>query len=120
MPAKYESGFPVKADNDYIFFSMALEHNYLEFEWIEDTYQMYAETIQDFNRMFIIYSKDPINKPRLIENMNVDVLSDEEKTAGYSSPKALPSEDFQKWLNNVRTYNKENMQVAIIDITITK
>jgi hypothetical protein len=120
MPAKYESGFPVKADRDYIFFSIAPQHNYLNFEWNEDTYQLYAEKKQDINRVFVIYSKDPINKPRLHDNLNQEAISEKEKKAGYSSPKALPSEDFQRWLNKIRSYEKENMQVAIIDITINK
>ncbi len=120
MPVKYESGFPVKSDREYIFFSTAKNHNYLNFEWHEDTYQLYAESAQDINRIFVIFSREPINKPRLHSDLNKDVLSTKELEEGYSSPKALPSEDFQKWLIAIRSFYKKDMQVAIIDITIEK
>ena len=125
MPENYESGFPVKADNEYIFFSTAPEHNYKgekEF-YLVDELELTAEKEIDLNRIFVVFSTSPINKPKLKqENKNLDnrFLSEFEKDKGYKMPYSLRSEDFQDWLNKNRSYRKEEMQVSIIDISIRK
>lgn len=121
MPVEYESGMPVKADREFIFFSMEKEHNYFEDEdFKEDVYRLYSKSKKDINRLFIIFSKTPLNKPKLDDNVKTDQLTEQEMAEGYTMPKALKSEDFQKWLNKCRSYRKNDMQVDIIDITITK
>jgi len=121
MPVEYESGMPVIADRGYIFFSRQPEHNYFEDEdFEEDVYTLYSDSKKDIHRLFIIFSKTPLNKPKLENNVQIEQLTEQEMAEGYTMPKALKSEDFQKWLNKCRSYRKKDMQVDIIDITITK
>jgi hypothetical protein len=40
--------------------------------------------------------------------------------SGYRLPKSLKSEDFQRWLNRYRSFEKANVEVDYIDITISK
>ena len=109
MSNEYEGGMPVKADKEYIFPSD--DFNYYSI--------LYAETMQDLSRMFIIFSKNPINKPFLKENINSVILSEFEKEQGYFTPDGLESVKFQKWLQKNR-YARKDIQVKFIDITITK
>lgn len=121
MPVEYESGMPVKADRKYVFFSNKPEHNYFEDnDFEEDVYTLSSESKKDINRLFIIFSKTPLNKPKLVSNVKTGQLTKQELDEGYTMPKTLKSEDFQKWLNKNRSYRKNDMQVEIIDITITK
>ncbi len=114
MPVKYEDGMPISADKEYILFSTDHEHNYIDDkDFIEDTYLLDAESAQDMNRLFIIFSKRPLNKPELKDNTKF------EKSQGYTLPKALKSEDFQNWLQKNRIFRKD-IQVKMIDITISK
>lgn len=121
MPAKYESGMPVKADKEYFLFTDNPGFDYFEEEEnFVDTYQLYSEALEDMNRIFVIFSKEPLNKPRLQKDIDKEVLSDKEIKEGYEIPKSLRSEDFQRWLNKNRSYAGEDMQVDIIDISISK
>lgn len=113
MPEEFEGGVPVSADRKYILFSNKPEFNYFpEKSFIPDTYSLTSNTAQDMNRIFVIFSKEPLNKPSL---KGVKELGD-----GFLLPKSLKSEEFQKWLNTYRSHEKANVQVSIIDITITK
>lgn len=105
MPVEYEGGVPVKADKKYILFTRQPEFRFTG-------YILYTPNQKSINRIFIIFSKDPLNKPSLS-----DIKVDE---AGYKLPKSLKSEDFQRWLNRYRSYEKANVEVDYIDITITK
>ena len=84
-----------------------------------DEYQLYAEKAQDLNRFFVIFSREPLNKPRLTINESTDI-TEKEAQEGYTVPLSLESEDFQRWLNKNRSFHLADMQVDIIDITITK
>lgn len=125
MPENYEGGFPVKADKEYIFFSTAADHDYKtkdEFYRVDEL-SLTAEKEIDLNRLFIIFSKEPINKPKLKQQnqaLENRFLTEFEKSKGYTMPYSLRSEDFQDWLNKNRSYRKEEMQVGIIDISIRK
>lgn len=113
MPAEFEGGVPVAADKKYILFTDKPQFNYFPGRnIIPDTYQLFCNSSQDMNRFFVIFSKTPLNKPSL-----KGVREIENK---YQLPKSLASEDFQKWLNGYRSMGKAEIQVAIIDITITK
>ncbi len=121
MPVEYESGMPVKADREYVFFSKKPENNYFEDkDFEEDVYTLYSDSKKDINRLFIIFSKTPLNKPKLVSNVKTGQLTKQELDEGYTMPKTLKSENFQKWLNKNRSYREKDMQVDIIDITITK
>jgi len=105
MPSEYEGGVPVKADKKYLLFTKQPEFNF-------SGYILYTSSPRSINRIFIIFSKTPLNKPSLS-----DVKVDE---AGYKLPKSLKSEDFQRWLNRYRSFEKANVEVDFIDITISK
>ena len=121
MPSKYECGMPVKADKEYFLFTDHPAFNYFkEEENLVDTYQLFTESMEDMNRIFIIFCRNPINKPRLQKDIDKELLSDKEIKEGYQIPGSLRSEDFQRWLNKNRSYGGKDMQVDIIDITISK
>lgn len=121
MPDKYESGIPVKADMEYFFFSNESGYNYfVEDGSINRAYTLFATKVHEMNRLFVIFSKVPLNKPELISLQKENFLSDEEIETGYTLPKSLSTENFQRWLNKNRTYTEAGMQVDIIDITITR
>lgn len=120
MPAKFEGGVPVLADQKYILFSDKPEFNYfLGSNIIPDTYQLEAKSAQDMDRIFVIFSKNPLNKPTLGDE-SVKLLNKEDLDKNIRLPKSLSSEDFQRWLNNYRSSGKSDVQVKIWDITITK
>jgi hypothetical protein len=113
MPAEFEGGVPVGADKKYILFSEKPEFNYFPGKkYITGPYLLYTNNARSINRLFIIFSKTPLNKPSLMEVKKVE--------GGYTLPKSLKSEDFQRWLNKYRSYEKANLEVDYIDITITK
>lgn len=120
MSSKYEGGMPIKADKEYFLFSNNPKFNYNEdSDFEEDTYQLTTENVKDLNRLFIIFSKNPLNKPNLETDIKKDLLSDREVKQGFSVPSSLPSEKFQQWLikhNSVRT----DIQTMPIDISISK
>jgi len=119
MPPKFENGMPVDADKEYIFFSTAADHNYFEDEYFEeDEYQLYPETQKDLNRLFVIFSKEPLDKPRLSENIDKQLVEELAKD-GYSIPKALESDKFQRWL--IKNHQiRSDLQVENIIISIEK
>ena len=120
MPAEFEGGVPVEADKKYILFSDKPEFDYFKGKGvIPDTYQLSTNNLQEMDRVFIIFSKTPLNKPSL-KDLSVSMLDRAEFENGYRLPKSLTSEDFQRWLNNYRSMEKNNVQVQIIDITITR
>jgi hypothetical protein len=100
MTLEFEGGVPVEADKKYFLFS-------------DVDYYLFTSSLQDMNRLFIIFSKTPLNKPSLRYNPKED-----EK--GYIFPKSISSEGFQRWLNSYRSIGRDNVQVEIVDITITK
>jgi hypothetical protein len=119
MTGKYEDEVPINADQEYYLFSREKQYSYFGDDNQADEYNMVAETIQDQNRIFIVFSTTPIPKPGLKEGMGIEELSDFEKQGGWKVPKALSSEDFQGWLIKNRIHNR-NISVKTIDITITK
>lgn len=117
MPEETGNNFKVEADKDYILFSDKEEFNYFEDNYFEeDTYELYAKTEKDLNRIFIIFSKKTLNKPRLKKGL-VEQEHKEYIEKGYEMPLQTDSESFQKWLVKTRSV-RDDVQVEIIDITI--
>ena len=112
MPAEFEGGVPVAADKKYILFSDNPEFDYFQGKKYVTPYLLYTNSERSINRLFIIFSKQPLNKPSLSDVQVVE--------GGYKLPKSLKSEDFQRWLNKYRSYEKVNVEVDYIDITISK
>lgn len=119
MNEKYKDGVPINSDQEYFLFSREKNYSYFGDENKADECNMVADKIQDQNRIFVIFSTTPIPKPELKEGMGSNELSDFEKQGGWRVPKALASEEFQKWLINNRLHNR-NISVKTIDITIMK
>jgi hypothetical protein len=120
MSVGFDSGVPIEADKKYILFSDKPEHSYfLKMNITPVTYELLANSNYDMNRLFIIFSINPLNKP-FLKDISETLLERKDYEKGYRLPKSLPSSDFQRWLNSYRSYNKNDVQVSIIDITITK
>jgi hypothetical protein len=112
MPKEYEGGVPV-SDKKYILFSDKPDFNYFpDKTFVPDTYSLYSDKVQEMDRIFVIFSPAPLNKPSLSGVKNID--------NNFQLPKSLDSEDFQRWLNSYRSLEKASVEVSIIDITITK
>lgn len=120
MTIGFDGGVPVEADKEYILFSDKPEYSYFQDKNITPvSYEMFAKSSFDMNRLFIIFSKKPLNKP-FLKDVSETLLERREYEKGYRLPKSLPSEDFQRWLNTYRSINKNDVQVSLIDITISK
>jgi hypothetical protein len=112
MPAQFQGGVPVESDKRYILFSKDKRFDYFNGKVTQDSYELFTNSLQDMNRVFIIFSKSPLNRPTLSAEKEIEKK--------YILPRSLPSEDFQRWLNSYRSNGKDNVQVEIVDITITK
>lgn len=97
------STYRVKGDKEYYFFDPTKD------KVADEIVTTTAQAIE-MDRIFILYSEAEFGKPVMNEAVK------EEKT-GYILPKAMESEDFQKWLQELRSYNK-SIQLKIIDLTI--
>jgi len=118
MASKYENGIPVEADKDYIFFSPS--HKYFGDDLAEvDEIELAAYSEQDLNVVYVIFSTEPFNKPRLKKDVNDDLLTEKEKAKRYTLPSSLDSNEFQNWLID-NLSKRENFQRQVINITIEK
>ncbi|MEI6050434.1 MAG: hypothetical protein WCS03_16155 [Bacteroidota bacterium] len=106
MTSDSEGGVPVVADKKYFLFS-------------DVNYSLFAKSLHDMNRLFVIFSITPLNKP-FLKDVSQKILDEKEYKKGVRLPKSLSSEDFQRWLNSYRSIGRDNVQVEIVDITITK
>ncbi len=118
MASEFDNGVPVKADKEYIFFDNNKKYFENKFALVDEL-ELASESDQDLNRVFVIFSQEPLNKPRLKKNITADILTEEEKKKNYTVPKSLPSEDFMKWLIK-NQYIRTDLQRQIINITIEK
>ena len=116
VPREFESGMPVKADKEYIFFSP--ENNYYPDKSVF-TDEIYAapEKQHEMWRFFVIFSQEPVKKPML--EADNSKLTEAEKEEGYKMPKMLDSEEFQRWKINQQQLNPD-MQVKVIDVSVEK
>jgi hypothetical protein len=106
MSGEFESAVPIRADVEYIFFSERHHRNYFP--------QLSASTMdpialgttkeQLFNRIFVVFSPSPYNKPILKEEGGIKVLT----------PAA-----FQQWVLNNQQANRD-FQISNIDVVIRK
>ncbi len=119
MPEGMEEAMPVKADKEYVFFSDKPEFNYFDDDFFkEDTYELYAESKKDINRLYVIFSKKPLNKPILKDDNHKEILLDLNKE-NYTLPRIVPSDDFQEWLVKIRQI-RNDLVVKTIMISIQK
>ena len=119
MPEGMEEAMPIKADKEYIFFSDKPEHNYFNDDFFaEDTYELYSSSEKELNRLYVIFSKKPLNKPILkkIENKEAIVGIDKEN---FELPKVINSDSFQKWLVKIQQI-RNDLVIKNILISIEK
>lgn len=115
-PPEEANMFHVIADKSYILFSSEMgEH--LSKNVVDELVLETVDT-QTIDRLFLIFSHQLLMKPGL-ENKDQVYLSVEDMDRGFTMPKSMEAEDFQKWLMKNRIYNRQ-IEVKIIDITISK
>ncbi len=119
MPSGFEEAMPIKADKEYVFFSDKPEFNYFDDDFFkEDTYELYANSEKDINRLYVIFSKKPLNKPILKDDEHKEILLDLGKE-NYSLPRVIPSDDFQEWLIKIQQI-RDDLVIKTIMISIEK
>ncbi len=119
MPDGYDDGFPVMENKEYILFSQSLEHNYFEDKFYdEDELKLDVEGEDKVLwRVFVIFTKTPLNMPPLEQQDKQDNLTKAEIKQKYSLPAAMNSEDFQRWLIKNQQL-RADMQVENILISV--
>jgi len=100
--------FRSKADQDFYLFSSHFD--YLDNVTVIDEYQLYTNKIYELNRLIVVFSKTPFDKPILGHQELKD-------RPDLILPKTTNSVSFLKWLNNLRLKN-EDIQVKNFDLTI--
>ncbi|MDX2196672.1 MAG: hypothetical protein NW207_09665 [Cytophagales bacterium] len=109
MPYEEYASFEFQAQTDYIFFS---EKNKFKPSWTwVDHLQTSTESDYEQNRIFVLFSVNKINLPVL--------ESAQKQSTGLSIPRSVSSEDFQRWVQKIRSKD-DKMQLEIVDITIKK
>ncbi|MFK7969652.1 MAG: hypothetical protein AB8F95_04755 [Bacteroidia bacterium] len=109
MPESQVNGVEIPADKPCVLFSRAADM--LGLGAYVDEYDLYAESPKDINRVFIVWTPEPLVKPRL-QTAKTD-------GQGENMPLELSFTDFQKWLSQNRRY-QTGMIVKRVDITIEK
>lgn len=110
MPRGMVNALPVEADEEYILFSQ--DQDPFDLGSYVDEYEMYTDQANDQNRLYVIFSREPLVKPSLYAGE--DPGGDD-----MDVPWQLTPEDFQKWLAKQRRYNPD-IQVQTMDILISE
>ncbi|OQX99575.1 MAG: hypothetical protein B6I20_09795 [Bacteroidetes bacterium 4572_117] len=120
MPKGFEEAMPVIADKEYLFFSDKPEFNYFEEDdfFAEDTYELYSSSEKDINRLFVVFSKKPLNKPILNDDGNTKVLLELDKE-NYTLPRVIKSQVFHEWLLKIQQI-RDDLVIKNIMISIEK
>ena len=120
MPKGFEEAMPIIADKEYLFFSDKPEFNYFEEDdfFAEDTYELYSSTEKDINRLYVVFSKKPLNKPILKTDNNTEVLLELDKE-DYTLPRVIKSKTFQEWLLKIQQI-RDDLVIKNIIISIEK
>ena len=119
MPAGMEEAMPIIADKEYIFFSDKPQYNYFKDDFFaEDTYELVASSEKDINRLYVVFSKQLLNKPILGTNSDNKLLIEFEKN-NYELPRVINSNAFQEWLIKVQQI-RNDIQISDIMISIEK
>jgi hypothetical protein len=113
MPKGLEEAMPVVADKEYVFFSDKPEHNYFEDDFFaEDTYELFSESEKDLNELYIIFSKQPLNKPFLNDADNKDKPS-------VQLPRIVETSEFKEWLIKIQQ-TRNDLKITKEFISIEK
>jgi hypothetical protein len=110
MPSDLYNAVPVQADEEYILFSMRQDP--FDLRGYVDEYEMYASKPVDQNRIYVVFSREPLIKPALY-------AGEDPKAEQAEMPLELAPEDFVRWLAKQRRYNPD-IQVERLDVLITQ
>ncbi len=114
MPEQYRQAVPVKADQNYIFFSADKKSNPLDdfSEHLIDEMVMVAEEDKEYVELILIFSTEAIIKPSLKQ-------TEQKKDDAYEIPLSLPATSLQDWLE-VNRINNENFYYRYVNLKIVK
>ncbi len=116
MPAGLEEAMPIKANKEYVFFSDYDEHNYFDDDFFaEDTYQLVAADKKELNELYVIFSKEKLNKP-ILNNADSEIEVDMEN---YELPRVMNTDDFKKWLVKIKQI-RNDIKVKTFYISISR
>lgn len=119
LPYKSESnvgGTAVKADVEYIFFSSKMAPKEKVAIVDELTLSNSEKGMPETDKLFVLYRQDvPLDKPMLSTTKKTQTKENPETK--LEMPLNLPSEEFQKWLQLIRSRNKD-IQLSTLYITI--
>ncbi|MCK5906654.1 MAG: hypothetical protein KAG37_03640 [Flavobacteriales bacterium] len=115
--SKNEACIKVEADVEYLLFSAKKENDKFNNVELVDELSLSTNSSYDLNRIYILYSKTPFDKPLL--NVPNENRFANEQNDGYLIPKNTQSENFMNWLQKKRLREK-NFQIEIIDISIKR
>jgi len=119
MPKGMEEAMPIIADKEYLFFSDKPEHNYFNDDFFaEDTYELYTNDKKELNRLYIIFSKKPLNKLIFKKSENKESVVGIDKE-NFELPKIIKSDFFQKWLVKIQQI-RNDLVIKNILISIEK
>jgi len=95
----------VKANSEYFFFSKENKPNPKE-QIDEIQFTLTDAKVAENNKLFILFSPEtPLGKP-VLNNAPNTKTQQEIIDNGYELPEHMPSEEFQKWLQELRSRNK--------------
>jgi hypothetical protein len=103
---KGDLSIPIIADKPYVFFDAGSksEYNLPQTEELE-LFIGKASNPQELNKLFVIFSPNhEIGKPILSNSSSQPI---QEGNSKFFLPPNLPSEDFQRWLNTLRSKNRQ-------------
>jgi len=119
MPKGYEEAMPIKADKEYLLFSDKPRFNYFDDDFFaEDTYELYSSSEKDINRLYVVFSKKPLNKPIFKSDENTEVLLELDKE-DYTLPRVIKSKIFYEWLLKIQQI-RDDLVIKNIIISIEK
>ncbi len=114
MPAAYHQALPVKADQQYVFFSSDKKDNAFEnfSEHLIDEMIMVAEEEKEYVELVLVFSTEEFIKPGLKQTLAEDDQS-------YEIPLSLPTGTLKEWLETNRM-NSENFYYRQLNLKIVK
>ena len=115
---KGDLSIPIIADKPYVFFDAGSksEYNLPQTEELE-LFIGKASNPQELNKLFVIFSPNhEIGKPILSNSSSQPI---QEGNSKFFLPPNLPSEDFQRWLNTLRSKNRQ-IQIYTEIVTINR
>ncbi|GEM_PF-544706 len=119
MPLGMEEAMPVVADKEYLFFSDKPQFNYFKDDFFaEDTYELISAGDKDINRLYVVFSKQLLNKPILDIDKNNQIKVELSKDK-YELPRSIKSDAFQEWLIKIQQ-TRNDIHISNILINIEK